>query len=99
MESQEELPRIRRRPNTPARELGLDLGPLDYTAAAWNVPQDTTSTQDAMDSDEDSLITHDTAYDNVDDTYDNVHDVYDVHEKKDVDYGDSPGATRLSLMG
>ena len=40
---------------TPARELGLDLGPLDYTAAAWNVPQDTTSTQDAMDSDEDSF--------------------------------------------
>ena len=39
------------------KELGLDLGPLDYTAAAWDVPQDTTSIQDAMNSDEDSYYT------------------------------------------
>ena len=81
LESQEEPSRTRHRPNTPAGELGLDLGPLDYIAAAWDVPQDTTSIQDAMNSDEDddiSLITHD-ADDNVYDVY------YDAHEEMDVD--------------
>ena len=27
-------------PNTPAGELGLDLGPSDYTAAAWDTPHE-----------------------------------------------------------
>ena len=53
-----------------------------------------------MDSDEDSLakcsaLHDDTVYDNAYDTDDNVYDVYyDVHEEKDVDYVNPPGATR-----
>ena len=78
---------------TPAGELGLDLGPSDYTAAAWDTPHEAA---DAMDSQDDSLTFHDdTVYDNAYDIDDNVYDVYyDVHEEMDVDYGDPLGATR-----
>ena len=93
LESQEEPQRTRHRPNTPAGELGLDLAPSDYTAAAWDMPHEAA---DAMDCDNDSLTLHDdTVYDNAYDTDDNVYDVYyDVHEEMDIDYGDPPGATR-----
>ena len=49
-----------------------------------------------MDSEEDSLTLYDdTVYENAYDSDDNVYDVYyDVHEEKDVDYGDPPGALR-----
>ena len=85
IESQEP-PRTRHRHNTPAGELGRDLAPSDYTAAAWDTPHETAAT---MDGDEDSLTLHDdTVYDTA---YDNVYDVYyDVHEEMDVDYGDGP---------
>ena len=56
LESQEEPPRTRHRPNTPAGELGLDLGPSDYTAAAWDTPH---GAADATDSRDDSLTLHD----------------------------------------
>ena len=93
IESQEEPPRTRHRPNTPAGELGLDLAPSDYTAVTWDAPHEAA---DAMDSEDDSLTLHDdTVYDNAYDTDDNVYDVYyDVHEEMDVDYGAPPGATR-----
>ena len=66
---------------TPAGELGLDPGPSDYTAAAWNAPHETIAA-DAMDSDEDLLTVHDdTVYDNAYGTDDNVYDVYHaVHD-------------------
>ena len=68
--SQEEPPRTRHRPNTPAGELGLDLGPSDYTAAAWDTPHEAA---DAMDSGDDSLTLHDdTIHDNAYDSDDNV---------------------------
>ena len=54
---------LQERPNTPAGELGLDLGPSDYTAAAWDTPHEAAAT---MDSDEDSLtLNDDTVYENV----------------------------------
>ena len=109
LENQEEPSRTRHRTlNIPAGELGLDLGPSDYTAAAWDTPHETAAT---MDSDEDSLTLHDdTVYDNAYDTDDNVYDVYDVygvydvydvHEEMDVDYGDRPLRARMGpgLMG
>ena len=87
LESLEEPPRTRHCPTTPAGKLGLDLGPLDYTAAAWDMPHEVTV---AMDSDEDSLTLHDdTVYYNAYDTDDNVYDVnYYVHEEMDIDYGE-----------
>ena len=93
LECPEEPPRTRHRPNTPARELGLDLGPSDYTAAVWDTPHETAAT---MESKVDLLTLHDgTVHDNAYDTDDNVYDVYyGVHEETDVDYGDPPGATR-----
>ena len=95
IESQEEPPKTRHRPNTPAGELGLDLGPSDHIAAAWDTPL-VSETAATMDSDEDSLNLHDdTVYDNAYDTDDNVYDVYyDVYEEMGVDYGEPPGATR-----
>ena len=84
MESQKETPRTRHRPKTPAGELGLALGSLDYTAAAWDVPEGDPGVvwcgcgtvphlpRMLWIDDEDSLITHDTVYDNLYDTDDNV---------------------------
>ena len=64
---------------------------MEYTAATWDVPRGITLTQDARDSDEDTLVTYDTVYDNDD----NVYDVYyDVNDDMDVGYGYIPGAKR-----
>ena len=60
--SREEPPRTHHHSNTPAGELGLDLGPLH--SCLERAPGHCIYL-DAMDSDEDSLITHDTVYDTI----------------------------------